>query len=308
MKTLDADQTQRVLPFAELVPAIARAARELARGALHSPERLVVPVGGGTLLCMPAAAEDIGITKLVTVHKANSTRGLPVIQGEVVVLEADTGRRLLMLDGAMVTARRTAAVTMLGIDTLAHRKPESVMLIGTGVQAWMHALALIEYLGVRRFKIVGRELSRANKFVTKLRALVPDVDAAAMAADALPSTGTGEDVVIALTTSTTPVVPTELPDTTLVIGVGAFRPEMAELPPRLLRQRRIVVDYLHGARSEAGDLLQAQVDWSGVSEISAVLDATPASHSAAPVFKTVGHASWDLAAARVARQQCERSS
>ena len=308
MKMLDAHQTQSVLPFAELVPAIARAARELASGALQSPERLVVPAGGGSLLCMPAVASDIGITKLITVHKTNSERGLPAIQGEMIIFEADTGRRLLMLDGATVTARRTAAVTMLGIETLARSKPTSVMLIGTGVQAWMHALALIEYMGVRRFSIAGTELSRARQFIAKLRSLVPDVDATAVTADSLPPTGTGEDVVIALTTSTKPVVPAQLPDTTLAVGVGAFRPDMAELPPRLLQQRRIVVDYLHGARSEAGDLLQAKVDWRAVVEISALLDAATASGAPSPVFKTVGHASWDLAAARVACQRCEVAS
>lgn len=305
MKTLDADQTRRVLPFAELVPAVARAALEHASGTLHSPERLVVPTGGGTLLCMPAVAEDVGITKLVTVHRANPARGLPAIQGEVIVFEADTGKRLLMLDGATVTARRTAAVTMLGIDTLAQRKPTSVMLIGTGVQAWVHALALVEYMNVRRFRIAGTDLSRANQFIAKLHAVAPDIEATPVVAGTLPPTGMGDDVVIALTTSTKPVVPAQLPDTTLVVGVGAFRPEMAELPPELLKQRRIVVDYLHGAQSEAGDLLQAKIDWREVVEISAVLNGAAVSGPALPVFKTVGHASWDLAAARVARQRCE---
>ena len=308
MKMLDVNQTQRVLPFAELIPAVARAAREHASGALHSPERLVVPTGAGTLLCMPAVADDVGIAKLVTVHRANPERGLPAIHGEMIVFEADTGRRLLMLDGATVTARRTAAVSMLGIDTLAPRKPASVMLIGTGVQAWVHALALIEYMNVRSFRIAGTDLSRANQFIEKLRAVAPDIEASAVVASALPPTGMGDDVVIALTTSTRPVVPAQLPGTTLVVGVGAFRPEMAELPPQLLQQRGIVVDYLHGAQSEAGDLLQAKVDWRQVVELSAVLNGAVVPGSTLPVLKTVGHASWDLAAARVARQRCEIAS
>lgn len=300
MEILDAQQTHLALPFAQLVPAVARAARELASGELLSPERLVVTAGSGSLLCMPAVASDIGIAKLITVHPENAARGMAAIQGELIAFEAATGRRLLMLDGATVTARRTAAVTILGIETLLRRAPASAMLIGTGAQAWMHALALVDYMNVRKFWIAGQELSEAQRFVAKLRAEVLDVSATALAADTLPPTGMGEDVVIALTTSKTPVVPARLPATTLAIGVGAFRPDMAELPAQLLHERCIVVDYLHGARSEAGDLLQANVNWRDVIELSSMLDRDAAQLGAMPVFKTVGHASWDLAAARVA--------
>lgn len=299
MKVLDAQDTQRALPFAMLVPAIARAAREFSNDQLLSPERLVVPAGDGSLLCMPAVASDLGVTKLITVHAANPARGLPAIQGEMIVFEAGTGKRLLVLDGATVTARRTAAVTLLGIETIARRTPRSAMLIGTGTQAWVHALALIEYMNVRRFWIAARELPRAQQFIARLRAIA-DIEATALAADAVPPEGLEAELIIALTTSKTPVVPARLPASTLVVGVGAFRPDMAELPPQLLQQRRIVVDYLHGARSEAGDLLQANVNWNDVIELSALLDAGTVPGDAAPVFKTVGHASWDLAAARVA--------
>jgi hypothetical protein len=113
MLQLDAAETLRALPFAELVPELARAARELAAGTLRAPERLVVPIEPeGTLLCMPAVAPDIGITKVVTVHASNRARGLPAIQGEVCVFEAASGRRLALLDGPVVTARRTAAVSL----------------------------------------------------------------------------------------------------------------------------------------------------------------------------------------------------
>ncbi len=108
------------------------------------------------------------------------------------------------------------------------------------------------------------------------------------------------DVLIALTTSRTPVIPLRIAPATLAIGVGAFKPDMAEFPPQLLHQRQIVVDDLDGARHEAGDLLQAGVDWSRVTALSAVLDGTVNIAGQMPVFKTVGQAAWDLAAARVA--------
>jgi ornithine cyclodeaminase/alanine dehydrogenase-like protein (mu-crystallin family) len=106
---------------------------------------------------------------------------------------------------------------------------------------------------------------------------------------------------ITLTSSRSPLLPDGLPDDLLVIGVGAFHPQLAELPPELLRSRRIIVDTIDGARAEAGDLIQAGIDWTRVTELVDHLDASLAAGDAAPVFKTVGSAAWDLAAAHVAR-------
>lgn len=70
---------------------------------------------------MPAMDEDLTITKLVTVHRSNAERDLPTIQGEVVVIRTETGGRLGILDGATVTARRTAALSLLAAKELAPR-------------------------------------------------------------------------------------------------------------------------------------------------------------------------------------------
>lgn len=301
MKILNAVQTAQVLPYARLVPAVAQAALELAAKHIQAPERLVVTIDpASVLLCMPAIGGDLGVTKLVTVHANNAQHGLPVIQGEVIVFEVATGRRLALLDGPTVTARRTAAVTLLGIQTLAPRPPSTVLLIGTGAQAAAHADALVEFFSVAQFWVSGSKLASAQAFCAALQLRHPQVTAIAVTAadlhNALPAT----DVMIALTTSRTPVIPAHIAPDTLAIGVGAFKPDMAEFPPELLRSRRIVVDDLDGARHEAGDLIRANIDWTRVSSLSSVLATNSEPGAALPVFKTVGQAAWDLAAARVA--------
>lgn len=298
MQWFDAAATAEALPYSLLVPAVAQAAIGLSRGGIDAPERTVVHIDADSvLLCMPAVAADISVTKLITVHGKNARHGLPAIQGEVIVFETATGRRLALLDGPTVTARRTAAVTLLGIETLAPRRPLSVLLIGTGAQAAAHAQALAAYFGVREFHVAGTSMARAEGFAARLREQYPGVEARAHAApDAAPAT----DVVIALTTSTVPVIPALLPATTLAIGVGAFKRHMAEFPPALLHARDIVVDDAHGARHEAGDLIQAGVDWPGVRSLGDILSGKAAPPARVPVFKTVGQAAWDLAAARVA--------
>ncbi len=299
MKILNALETAHALPYAKLVPAIRQAALELAQHHISAPGRQVTAIDSASvLLGMPAVGSDIGITKVITVHANNASHGLPAIQGEVIVFDAPTGKRLALLDGPTVTARRTAAVTLLGIDALAPRKPTSVMLIGTGVQAQAHAEALIDYFSITRLYVVGRDEAKTEAFCAAQRRQHPALEAIALAAASLEGALPQIDVLIALTTSRVPVIPAHVAPTVLVIGVGAFKPDMAEFPASLLHSRQIVVDDLEGAQHEAGDLIQAKVDWHQVKPLVNYL--AGARPDPMPLLKTVGQGAWDLAAARVA--------
>lgn len=311
MHILDAQQTAAALPYDRLVPALAQAAQEFADGRITAPERQVVPIDANSvLLSMPAVSADLSVTKLITVHGDNARHGLPAIQGEVIVFETQTGRRIALLHGPTVTARRTAAMTLLGIQTLAPAKPKSALLIGTGVQAAAHADALVEFFGVTQFWIVARDVARMQAFCSELSTRHADrgIVASPLAADAMQKDVPATDVLIALTTSRTAVIPARLAPQTLAVGVGAFKPDMVEFPAALLAERTIVVDDLGGAKHEAGDLIQAGVDWSRVRAIGDILAGRGEKLQPAqglPVFKTVGQASWDLAAARVARDSLQ---
>ena len=225
-------------------------------------------------------------------------------QRERLFADARDGRPLMLLDGPTLTARRTAAVTALGLRVLSTAPVRSVALLGTGAQALAHARVLAELGEVRALHVVGRTTAQADAFADRLAAKLGGLELTAHAhlADALRTA----QAVVTLTTSLRPVLPDELPAGLLVVGVGAFTPQMAELPPALLRARRVVVDALDGARHEAGDLIQAAVVWPDVTELVDHLDARPEGGSA-PVFKTVGHAAWDLAAAHVAQRMLTAS-
>lgn len=303
MQILNPPQTAQALPYAKLVPAIAQAALQMAAGGINAPERQVVAIDAASvLLGMPAIGADIGVAKLITVHGNNAQHRLPVIQGEVIVFDTATGRRLALLDGPTVTARRTAAVTLLGIQQLALAQPSSALLIGAGAQAAAHADALAEFFGISRFWIASRDRSCAQAFCAALSARHPHVAARPIAMEDLPVRCADVDLVIALTTSTSPVIPAQLTAGTLAVGVGAFKPDMLELPAELLHARPIVVDHVAGAKHEAGDLMRAGIDWDKVRDLSSIVAHGFERTGIAPVLKTVGHAAWDLAAARVAVQ------
>lgn len=288
----DAVRTASLLDFHDLVDELARVANEYEAGRIASPERMVVPMGqGGVLLSMPATASDIGIHKLVNVHPANAELGLPTIHGLVTVCDARTGEPKCLLDGPEVTGRRTAAISLLAIRALLREAPRDVLLIGTGTQARYHLQALRALHPSARIRVRSRSVEAAEAFcaAAACELVLP-------CPDEIPAT---VDVVITLTTALEPVY-NEVPSAgRLVIGVGAFKPEMAELGSTTLDTSDLYADDLEGVRHEAGDLMRAGVDWSRIRSLAQALRG-PVDPGRPAVFKSVGTAAWDLAAARVA--------
>ena len=294
---LDADATAAALPWARLVDALEAMLARKAAGHATSPERLVVPLPGGTLLVMPATDGEYASTKLVTVHPANPERGLPTLLGEVLLMRADTGQRLLLLDGPTLTARRTAALSVLAARRLAPHARGPLLLVGAGVQARAHLEAFAAVLGVREVFIVSRSGTSGEGLAMHGRSLGLDARAVATAGEVLPHAG----LVVTATTATAPVIGERVAPGAFVAAVGAYRPEMCELPASLLQRSPVFVDDLAGARHEAGDLIQAGVDWARVSALEALVPGRSAPPRDGPVvFKSVGQALWDLAAARLA--------
>lgn len=290
----DAAETAAALDYPALVAAIATAATEMEAGAITSPERQVLPLGqGGVMLSMPATAADIGIHKLVNVQPANARRGLPTIHGTVTVFDTATGRPLGVLDGPTVTGRRTAAVSLLALQRLLPAPPKAVLLFGTGTQAVHHVQALHAIYPDTTLWVKSRSLEAAQAFCDQQRALHKDMRPCG---DGLPQ---DFDAVITLTTSTEPVYDEAARPGRLVVGVGAFKPEMAEIGQATLDGSDLYADDPAGARHEAGDLLRAGVDWSRVASLAHAVR-EPADFNRPIVFKSVGCAAWDLAAARVA--------
>jgi len=293
MHVWNAEETARCLPYGPLAEALADVLRDAAAGKARAPQRHVHALpDGGTLLLMPAWDERLGVVKRVSVHPRNAELGLPAVRAELTVFDVTTGEVIAMLDGETVTARRTAALSRLAVERLAPARPRSLLLVGAGRQAQAHLEALAE-LGLKRVFLHNRSLSRAARLATYARSL-------GLYAQTTPTPeAAGEvDLVVTATASPTPVVPADLGNA-FVVAVGAFTPEMAEIPPERVRASTIVVDTLEGARAEAGDLIQAGVDWESVHPLSAALaEGKPLKPPV--LFKSVGSALFDLAAARVA--------
>ena len=297
MKIFDAQATRELLPYPELAESLRQVLQDREAGIAQAPPRIIVPLyGGGTLLVMPAADHNIAITKLVTVHPNNHALNLPSIFAEVIVMRVKTGERLCLLDGATVTARRTAALSLLAAKTLAPNLAGPLLIVGAGVQGRAHLEAFVAGLGVTHVFITSRTAAKSETLAAYARSLGVLASAVESADTVLPSVA----LIVTATTSKTPVMSAAVRPDAFVAAVGAYNHNMAELPPELVRHARLFVDSMEGAQAEAGDLLQAGVDWSQVTPLAQALAHPPNRPLNQPVvFKSVGHALWDLAAARL---------
>lgn len=294
---LDARDTAARLPYALLVREI----RDLLSDpSVLVPERLVQPLAAGaSLFVMPAMDSRIAIAKLITFTPGNAGTARPAIQGDVVVFDIASGARTLILDGPTVTARRTAAVSLLAAQRLAPNKNGPLLIVGAGAQGRAHLEAFAQGLGVREIFIASRGAAGAQALATHARTLGLQAKVVADANAAL-----ADCPLVVTCTPASGVVLNALPrDDAFIAAVGAFTPSMVELGPQLCRHcathGSIVVDTPQAAH-EAGDLLQAGLDVAGFATLRDVLMSPQQAKPGPVLFKSCGWAGWDLAAARVA--------
>jgi 1-piperideine-2-carboxylate/1-pyrroline-2-carboxylate reductase [NAD(P)H] len=216
-----------------------------------------------------------------------------------VVFDVATGRRRLMLDGPTVTARRTAAVSLLAAQKLAPNTRGPMLVVGAGVQGLAHLEAFAEGLGVRDFRITSRSHASAQALAQHAEALglnarvVPDADVAL-----------ADCPLAAICTPAGGVVLSALPrDDGFISAVGAFTPAMVELSAALCQyvaaQGEVFVDTTDAVH-EAGDLLQAGLDVARFATLGDVIRQNMKKPAGPVLFKSCGWAGWDLAAARAA--------
>jgi ornithine cyclodeaminase/alanine dehydrogenase-like protein (mu-crystallin family) len=282
---LDEHEVRRHLPMADLVPAVARALADLSAGRAEQPVRTMLPVGSrGFFAAMPAYAGALG-AKLVTYFPVNQDR--PTHHALIVLFRPETGEPMAVMDGRLITEMRTAAASAVATDLLARRDAAVLALLGSGVQAGSHLEALRL---VRRFTEVRVWRPRAGRAFAERHGIV--------AAGSAEAAVRGADVVVVATSSRVPVLRGRwLAPGAHVNAVGACRPDWRELDDELIRRARLYVDSAAAATLEAGDVIAAGGPFAELGEV--VLGTRPGRQEPQELtlFKSVGVAVEDLAAA-----------
>ena len=260
---LNGEEVARLLPMPECIKVMRDALAALARGEALVPLRSVMRVPGvtGFLGLMPGYISPrdgqegaLGL-KAVSVFPGNASRGIDTHQGAVLLFEADTGRLSALMDGAAITAIRTAAVSGVATDLLARRDATELAILGAGVQARTHMEAIAAVRPLRRARIWSRNPEHAARLAAELRpqygfpiVAVPSAEAAVREAD----------IVATVTASAEPILQRAwLKEGVHINAVGSSIPTSREIDSATMAAARLFVDRRESALAEAGDLLIA---------------------------------------------------
>jgi len=251
MLVLSDSDVDRALDLPSLLPVVAEAFRKQGAGELERPERPHFPVGTGlgddpdepmgTGLTMPAYVHgaDHYATKLASVHEGNERRGLPTVQAQIVLTEADTGTPAALLAGTRITNARTGCIGGLAARELAD-PPVRLGIVGAGTQARWQARAIAAATDLEWIRVYSPSDSRREC----ARDLEADLGVEAIPVDSPRAAVEDATVVVTATTATEPVFPGDaLRDDALVVAIGAYTAEMRELDATTVeRAARIYAD------------------------------------------------------------------
>ena len=109
-----------------------------AEGAWEMPAKVYLDSSPyGDFRAMPARGDGLALLKWVTSFPGNSAKGLPVVRGEVLLSDAETGEELAVIECSSVTSLRTGAAAAVSAQVLAADEAATVGVIGCGVNgAW----------------------------------------------------------------------------------------------------------------------------------------------------------------------------
>jgi len=316
MLILNADEVRRALPMHQAITAMKDAYASLSNGTAVVPlrTRLQIPSHDALSLFMPAymksdSGEALAI-KVVSLYPHNPSRKLAYIQAAVLVLEADTGRAIALLEGSTLTAIRTGAGSGAATDLLARKDSKVVAIFGAGAQGRTQVEAVCAVRNIETVFISNPTLGKARAFAEEMagRNSIPnDIRVANTPQEAIENA----NIICTATTSSKPVFDDQdIKPGTHISAVGAYTPQMQEVPIETVARARVVVDSYVTVMEEAGDIVKAiQAGAIHESDIHAELGEIilgskvgRESEDEITVFKSVGNAVQDAAAAQLALQ------
>lgn len=255
MLFLNSEEIARLADRRELIAAAEAAFRIQASGDFQMPVRTQAECKGKTLLAMPCFTDSCFGTKLVSIVPENLQKELPPLFGIVVLNDGGTGEPLAMLNGAKITALRTAAAGALSIRYLAATAASNLGVVGAGVQGYNQILFACSVRPFTDVHLYDHNEKALHALGEKLAAELPGV--AITCGESARAVLRQSEVVITATNSERPLFPN---DRTLFqnrhfVGIGSYKPEMREYPEALFRNLKYLFLDTEHALQETGDVI-----------------------------------------------------
>lgn len=131
------------------------------------PKSGIHPPAGRHIHAMSAFLPDLNAAglKWIADFPCNRNKGWPTLSSLIILNDAETGVPVCVMDGALVTSMRTAAMTAISLQECARADATQMAIIGTGVQARAHVRVLQAALpGLHTIRVAGREPGHAVRF------------------------------------------------------------------------------------------------------------------------------------------------
>jgi ornithine cyclodeaminase/alanine dehydrogenase-like protein (mu-crystallin family) len=236
--------------YFEAVEAAFRASKE---GRATSPAPMHVDGIGGAFHAKGASLDNRYVAlKLNGNFPGNPKRGLPTIQGAILLCDAENGSLLAITDSIEITIRRTAAASALAAAHLARKDATTLFISGCGEQGRAHVRALSEVRKIERVLAYDLDAER-------MRAFAADIHRSfGVPCEGAPLTrARGCEMVALCTSSPRAYFGREHVDPgAFVAAVGADSPSKNEVHPELMAAARVVADVVEQA-AKMGDLRSA---------------------------------------------------
>src|SRR3954468_4124222 len=296
---LNQQQVREHLRMADLIPAMEKALVDFSAGRVTQPVRSIVSIDppGGFLGLMPALTPDGLGLKAVTFYPSNAERGIPTHMATIFLVDPQTGTPLAIMDGGLITEKRTAAVSAAATKLLASPDAKVLAILGSGVQARSHVEALRLVRQFEEIRVWSLTLEHAKRFAQEIGGTAMSAQEAVRDAD----------VIVTVTSLKTPVLKRAWLRTGChVNAIGACRPVWRELDDQAMQRNVVFVDSSEGALSESGDVIFAGANiYAELGE--ALAGKVSARSNETTIFKSLGMAVEDIAAATLVYHSYLRS-
>ena len=303
----------------ECIAVMRDALIKLATGEVHQPLRMIVrpPDAAGGMGLMPSyvSGEQAAFgLKTVCVFPGNPAKGKDAHQGAVLLFSAETGELLALMNASAITAIRTAAVSGVATDLLARENASDLAIVGAGVQARTHLLALAAVRSIKRCRVVSRNIEHARQFVDEMSGSVRfSIEVAETVQEAV----NGADLIATVTNAKEPVLQREWISPGVHLNVvGSSTPNAREVDTATISESALFVDRRESTINEAGDYLFAMREGAiGPDHIRAELGEIltgqkpgRSSSDEITLFKSLGLAVEDLASANYLYRKARESN
>lgn len=253
MTVIPTMKVEGLLDMEGLMREMERAFREFLEGRVMMPKRMILDVPGkGNALYMPALVQGYMGFKVITIYPSNADKGLQTSYALMILQDGETGMPLAVIDGDVLTAYRTGAVTGIAAKHLAREDARIIGIIGAGRQARTQLLALTKATGARDVIVydVDREAAMSYTSWTAGMGLTASV------LETPEDVAKRSDILVLATTSKDPVIRGDwLRNGELLISIGWAGASSREVDDStLLTSDKIVVDSIEAALEESGDI------------------------------------------------------